>query len=102
MNYRRQSGISQFEEDLFSKNVQGIGEIYREVFLLMNFLQTKQQVKSMNINNHDLYYTIFKNRDDKEIVNNEYENKEVDYINLKEFITPNHNISIKPRETILK
>ena len=56
----------------------------------------------MNIIYYDLYHTIIKNRDDKEIVENKYENKEVDYINLNDFNTPNHNISIKPRETILK
>ena len=34
----------------------------------MKFLQTKPQVKNMNINYYDLYYTVVKNRDDKEIV----------------------------------
>ena len=40
----------------------------------MKFLQTKQQVKNMNINYYDLYYTVIKNRDDKEIVKNETQN----------------------------
>ena len=31
MNTRRQSGNFQFQEDPFSKNVQGVGEIYHEV-----------------------------------------------------------------------
>ena len=33
--------------------------------MLMKFLQTKPQVKSMNINYYDLYYTVIKNRIDK-------------------------------------
>ena len=32
-----------FEEDPFSKNAQVISKIYREVLLLMKFLQTKPQ-----------------------------------------------------------
>ena len=53
----------------------------------------------MKVYYYDLYYTVIKNRDEKEIVDNQYEN---DYINFNDFITPNHNISIKPRQTILK
>ena len=49
MNNRRQSGNFQFEEDHFSKNVQGFGKIYHEVLLLMKVLQTKPQVENMNI-----------------------------------------------------
>ena len=41
-------------ENTFSKNSQGISKIYREVLLTMKFLQTKPEVKSMNINYHDL------------------------------------------------
>ena len=44
----------QTQEDPFSKNPQGISKIYHEVLLLMNFLQTKLQVKNMNINYYDL------------------------------------------------
>ena len=55
---------------------------------------------NMNINYYDLYFTVIKNRDEKEIVNNKYEDNKNDYINLNEFFTPNHNISIKPRETM--
>ena len=54
----------------------------------------------MNINFYDIYYTVLKNRDGKEFVIDK-ENKN-DYINYEDFIKPNHNISIKPRETILK
>ena len=39
-----------FEEDRFSKNAQGISKTYRKFLLSMKFLQTKQQVKNMNIN----------------------------------------------------
>ena len=41
-------------QDSFSKNAQGISKIYREVLLLMKFLQTKPQVKNMNTNYYDL------------------------------------------------
>ena len=72
-NIRRQNGTFEFEEDSSSKNVQDIGKLYHEVLLLMNFLQTKSQVKSMNIVFYDLYYTVIKNRVDKETVNDDYE-----------------------------
>ena len=62
--------------------------------MLLQFLQTKLQVKNMNINYYDLYYTVIKSRDDKEIEN--------DFFNFNEFITPNHYVGIKPRETILR
>ena len=100
MNNRKQSGNFQFEEDPFSKNFQGIGKIYLEVLMLMKFLQTKSQVTSMNINYYDLYYTVIKNRDDKEIVNDgEYEN---DCINFNEFITPSQYIGRKNHTEILR
>ena len=53
----------------------------------------------MNINYYDLYYTVIKNREENEVVDNKYEKN---YINFNGFITSNHNISIKPRETILR
>ena len=55
----------QTQEDPFSKNAQGINKIYHKLLLLMKFLQTKPQVKNMNINYYDLYYTVIKTRDDK-------------------------------------
>ena len=58
----------QTQEDPFSKKAQGISKIYHEVLLLMNFLQTKPQVKNMNIKNYDLYYTVIKNRKKNEVV----------------------------------
>ena len=86
-----------FEEDPFAKNAQGVSKIYPEVLLLMKFLQTKPQDKNMNNNYYDLYYRVIKNKYDKEIVNDEYEN---DYINFNDIIAY-HFISIKHRETTL-
>ena len=65
----------------------------------MKFLQTKPQVKNMNVNHYDIDITVIQKRDKKEIEDDNYEN---DYFNFIDFITPNHNISIKPREKILK
>ena len=67
-----------FDEDPFAKNAQGIRKNYHEVLILMKFLQIKPQVRYMNIN-YDLYYTVIKNRDEKENVDNQFEN---DYIIL--------------------
>ena len=53
------------DEDPFARNAQDISKIYHEVILLMKFLQTKPQIKNMNINYYDLYYTVIKNRDEK-------------------------------------
>ena len=64
--------------DLFAKNAQGISKIYHEVLLLMKFLQTKPQVKNMNINYYDLYYTIIKTRDENKDIDNHYENDDND------------------------
>ena len=82
MNFRRQSGNVQFEGDLFSKSVQGISKVYHEVLLLRKLLQTIPQVKKMNIKSYDVDYTIMKNRDQKEIVDDKYENNENGYINF--------------------
>ena len=88
----------QTQEDPFSRNDQGISKIYHEVLLLMKFLQTKPQVKNMNINYYDLYYTVIKTRDENEIVNDKYENNENDYISLNDVIIPNHYVGIRGRE----
>ena len=82
-------------DDPFSKNSQGISKIYHEVIFLMTPIQTKPQVKSMNINYSDLYYTVIRSRDDKEVVKDKYE---INYINFDDIVIPNQ----KPRETILK
>ena len=87
------------QEDLFSRNAKGINKIYHEVLLLMKFLQTKPKVKNMNINYYDLYYTVKKTGDEKEIVDNQYENDENDNINFNDFITP---VGIKNNNEILK
>ena len=84
-----------FDEDPFAKNDQGINKIYHEVLKLMEFLQTKPQVKNMIFNYYDLYYTVIKNRDEKEIVDNQYEN---DIISLNDVIIPNRYVGIKGRE----
>ena len=64
----------QTQQDSFSKNAQGISKIYHEVFLFMKFLQTKSQVKNMNIEYFSLYYTIIKTRNENRDIDNQYEN----------------------------
>ena len=91
----------QTQEDPFAKNSQGTNKIYHEVVLLMNFLQTKQIFKNMNINYYDLYYTAIKIRDEIKDIDNQYENDYIDYISLND-ILPNYHIGIKSRETILR
>ena len=59
----------QTQEDPLARNAQGISKIYHEVLLIMKFLQTKPQVKNMKINYYDLYSTVIKNRNEREIVN---------------------------------
>ena len=70
------------EEDPFSKNVERFGKLYHKVFFLMRFLQTKLQVRNMKNNIYDSYYTVIKNRDDEEVVNNRYQDNENDYIDF--------------------
>ena len=65
---------SRFDEDPFAKSAQSNNKIYHEVLLLRKFLPTKPQVKNMNINCYDLYYTVIKNRGEKETEDNKYEN----------------------------
>ena len=89
-------------QDPFAKNAQSISKIYHEVLLLMKFLQTKPQIKNMNINYYDLYYTVIKTRDENKNIDNQYDNDENDYININDYITANHYIGIKARETILR
>ena len=56
----------------------------------------------MNINYYDLYYTVIKNRDEKEIMHDEDENKENDHIKYNDYITPNHYIGRKNDNTLLR
>ena len=90
-----------YDQDPFSKYAQGIGKIYQEVLLLMKFLQTKPQVKIMNFDYYNLYYTVIKTRDENKDIDYQYENDYIDYIDVNDFITPNHYIGTKPRKTIL-
>ena len=89
----------QTQEDTFSKNAQGISKIYREVLLLMKFLQSKPQVKNMNINCFDLYYTVIKVRDENKNIENQYDN---DYIDKIDFISPNHYVGNKNDSVMLR
>ena len=91
----------QTQEDPFSRNTQSISKIYHEVLLLMKFLQTKPQVKNMNINYRDLYFTVIRTRDGNKVIDNQYENDESDYNNFND-IVPNLYVGIKPRETTLR
>ena len=59
-----------FEEDPFIKDAQGFSKNCREVLWLLKFLQTKPQGKNMNTNYCYLDYTVIKNRDENEIVDN--------------------------------
>ena len=92
----------QTQKDPFSKNAQGISKNYHGIFLLMKFLQTKPQVKNMNIKHYDLYYTVNKTRDENKDIDIRYENDENDYINFHDIITPNQNIRIKKNNGILR
>ena len=62
------------DEDALKKNAQVIGKTYHEIVTLMKFIQKKPQVKIMNNNYYDLLDTVIKNKDEKEIVDNQYEN----------------------------
>ena len=79
------------DEDPFARNAQGVGKIYLEVIILMKFLQAKPLVRNIDFNFCDLYHSVFKNRDEKEIVDNQYEN---DFINFND-IVPNRYNGIK-------
>ena len=87
----------QTQEDPFAKKAHGISKVYQEVLLLMKFLQTKPEVENMNNKYYDLYYTFIKNRNDKDIIEDEN-----DSINFVDIIIPNHFVGIMPRETTLK
>ena len=76
----------------------GISKIDHEVLLLIKFLQTKSQVKDMNINYCDLYYTVIKTRDENKVVVDKYEDIENDSNSLNDVIIPNHYVGIKGRE----
>ena len=50
----------QTQQDPLAKNAQAISKLYHEVLFLMKFLQTKPQIKNMNINSMIYYYTVIK------------------------------------------
>ena len=77
-------------QDPFAKNAQGISKVYHEVLMLMKFLQTKPQIKNMNINYYDLYYTVIRIRDENKDIDNQYENDENDYIDINDFMIPKY------------
>ena len=66
----------------------------------MKFLQTKPRIKNMNLSFYDLYYTFIKVRDENKDIDNQNDDDNIDYINFNDFITPNHYVGNKPRETI--
>ena len=66
LNYRKQGGCFQPEEDGFAKDAQSINIVFQEIFLLKKLLQTKPQVKGININNYDLCYTVSNNLTEEE------------------------------------
>ena len=90
------------DQDPFAKNAQGISKIYHEVLLLMKNLQTKPQVKNMNINYYDLYYTVIKTRVENRDIDNQYENDDNDYNKFNDLIPPNHYVGIKRNNEILR
>ena len=67
----------------------------------MKILQTKPQVKNMNINYYDLYYTVIQNRDKKDNVDHHYQDDETDYINFID-IVPNHYIGRRNDNVMLR
>ena len=71
--------------DPFSRNAQGIGKIYLEELLIMKFLQTKPNIKNMDINYYDLYYTVIKTRDENMDIDNQCEDDYHDYIDINDF-----------------
>ena len=56
----------------------------------------------MSIKYNEIYYTVIKKRDEKEIVINKYGNIEIHYIKQDDFITPNHYNGRKNDSEILK
>ena len=92
----------QTQQYLLATNAQGFSKNCHEVLLLMISLQTKPQVKNMNIIYYDVYYTVIKARDDKEFIDDKIENIEDDYTNFNDFITPNHDIGEKNNKEKLR
>ena len=49
-----------------------------------------------------IYIILLLKTDENKVVNDKYENNEVDYFNFNVIITPNHYVGIKPREILLR
>ena len=90
MKYRRQSGTFQFEEDTFPRNAEGISKIYHEVLLILKCLQTKPDVRGMNVKYFDLYQSVIKNGNEKKNLIDDYEHNENEKFEGNKSITPNH------------
>ena len=90
----RRSNTFQFKEDPFKEKARGISKNHHEALLLMKFLQTKSQVKSMSKSCHSLCYTFIKNRNenDDEGLDNFDNNNEPLYDKI---IMPNYDIGTK-------
>ena len=67
------------DQDPFARNAKSTSKFHHEVLLLRQIRQTKPEVKNANIKYYDVYYTVIKNRNEKQTVDDEYEN---DYFNL--------------------
>ena len=89
-------------QDPFARNAQSISKIYHEILFLLKFLQTKPQIKNMNIDYFDLYYTVIRIRDENKDIDNQYEDDNNDYINFNDFITPNQYIGRKNNNELLR
>ena len=80
----KRKNFQTYQQDPFAKNAPSNSKIYHEILLVMKFLQTKPQIRNMNIIQYDLYYNFIKTRDDNKDIDNN------DYISFDDFITPNH------------
>ena len=93
--------VSNLNKILFLKMLRVIIKFIMKCFLLLQFLRTIRQIKNMNNNFYDLYYILFKNRDDKKSVNNKYGDIGKDHKNYEIFITPNLYFGIKINKEIV-
>ena len=94
-NEMKSKSFQTHQQDTFAKIAQGISIYYHEILLLMKYLQTKPQIRNMNNNCCDLFYTFIKIRDENKDIDNQYENDENDYINFSDFVIPNHYVGGK-------
>ena len=69
--------------------------------MVLKLLQTKPQVRSMSFS-YDLLFTLIKNRDETETLNDGYENNENDYIIYNDCIIPNYHFGRGNDNVLLK